>query len=103
VKEFGTAMKISRTTNDMDDQQPFEHLTVWELISTDRQMTLWMMEEELKNNKEAIHKIVVEDIGKWKICTRFVPHCSMKRMFTLQACQEFIQSVEMITPFLTQM
>jgi hypothetical protein len=75
VQEFGMTTKISKMTNAMDDQQPFEHLTVRKLISTDHQMTLRMMEEELKINRETIHKIVVEDIGKRKTFTRFVPHC----------------------------
>jgi hypothetical protein len=44
--------------------------TVRELIST-----LWMIENELKISRETIHKILMEDIRKWKICTWFVPHC----------------------------
>jgi hypothetical protein len=66
VQEFG--MKISKMTNTMDDP-------VWELISTDHQMTLQMMEEELKINREAIYKIATEDTVKRKICTRFGLHC----------------------------
>jgi hypothetical protein len=93
------AIKISKSTNDMDDQKPFEHLTVRELILADHQRTLWMMEEELKNNKEAIHKIV-EDIGKWKICNTFIPHCLICEENVHTASLSGIYSfVEMIIPF----
>jgi hypothetical protein len=34
-----------------------------------------MMEEELKISRETIYKSLIEDPGKWKICTRFIPHC----------------------------
>jgi hypothetical protein len=40
--------------------------TVRELILIDCQITLRMMEEELKISRETIHKILVEGIGKWK-------------------------------------
>jgi hypothetical protein len=38
--------------------------TVQELISTDHQMTLQMMEEELEINGERIYKILMEGLGK---------------------------------------
>jgi hypothetical protein len=58
-------------------------------------MTLQMMEEELKISRETVHKILMEDLGKQKIYTRFVPHCltTEQKAFRVQACQEFIQSV----------
>jgi hypothetical protein len=74
-QDFGTTLKISKMMNTMNDQQPFEHLTVQELISTDHRMTLWMMEVERKINRETILKILVEDLRIRMICTRFVPHC----------------------------
>jgi hypothetical protein len=49
--------------------------TVQELISTDHQMTLLMMEEILEISRETIHKILVEGLGKRKIYTRFIPDC----------------------------
>jgi hypothetical protein len=38
----------------------------------------------------------MEDLGKWKICSTFVPYCvtDERKVPTLQAYQEFIQSVE---------
>jgi hypothetical protein len=70
--------------------------TLWELISTDRLVTLRMIEEELEIGREAIRKFLVEDLGKRKICARFVPHCwtDEQKALRLQACQECIQSVD---------
>jgi hypothetical protein len=70
--------------------------TVWKLISTDRRMTLRMMEDDLKISRETISKILVEDLTKWKICARFVSHCltDKTKALKLQDCQEFIQSVD---------
>jgi hypothetical protein len=36
--------------------------TVWELISNDCRMTLWVMEEEPEISGETINKILVEDL-----------------------------------------
>jgi hypothetical protein len=45
------------------------------MISTDHSVTHWMMEEELEISRETIYKSLIEVLGKWKICTRFIPHC----------------------------
>src|SRR5579863_5375676 len=45
------------------------------LVATDRRMTLRMMEDELGVSRETIRQILVDDLGKRKICARFVPHC----------------------------
>jgi hypothetical protein len=67
-----------------------------ELVSTDGRITLLMVEEELEISRETIRIILVEDLGKLKICARFVLHCltDEKKALRLQACQEFIQSVD---------
>jgi hypothetical protein len=38
----------------------------------------------------------VENLGKQKICTRFVPYCmtDKKKALRLEGCQEFIQFVD---------
>jgi hypothetical protein len=48
-----------------------------------------MMEEELEINRETICKILVEDHGKRKICLT-----DEQKALRLQACQEFILSVD---------
>jgi hypothetical protein len=64
--------------------------TVRELISTDRLMTLRIMEEELEISRETIRRLLVEDLGKQKICSRFIPHCltDEQQVLRLQACQD---------------
>jgi hypothetical protein len=37
--------------------------TIWELISTDCEMPIWMMKEELRMSREKICKILVEDLS----------------------------------------
>jgi hypothetical protein len=70
--------------------------TVWESISTDHRMTLQMMEKKLKISKETICKILTKNLGKWKICARFVPYCltNEQKALRLEACQEFTQSAD---------
>jgi hypothetical protein len=54
------------------------------------------IEEELEINRETVLRIFVGDLGKGKICARFVPHCltNEQKALRLQACQEFIRSVD---------
>jgi hypothetical protein len=47
--------------------------TVQQLISTHSRMTLRMMKEVLEITREIIRKILMEDLGKRKICARSVP------------------------------
>jgi hypothetical protein len=79
-----------------DVQTPVMIEVVRELISSDRGMTLRMMEEELEISKETIHKILVEGLGRREFCGRFVPHCwpEEQKAILLQACQDFLQSVD---------
>jgi len=37
-------------------------------------MTVRMMTDESGVNRETIHQILVEDLGKRKVASRFVPH-----------------------------
>jgi hypothetical protein len=67
-----------------------------ELILTDRRMPLRMMEEKIEISRKTIRKILVDDLGKWKICATFVPRCFTDAQEALipQARQEFIRSVD---------
>jgi len=47
---------------------------VREMLAQDRRLTLLLMAEELGIGKETVGTIVHEDLGKRKICSRFVPH-----------------------------
>ena len=44
------------------------------LLTEDRRTTLQMIADLLSIGKETVRLIVAEDLGKRKICTRFIPH-----------------------------
>jgi hypothetical protein len=48
-----------------------------------------------RNKTEIIFKILVKDLGRRKICARFVPYCvtDERKALRMQAYQELIQSV----------
>jgi len=48
--------------------------SVCHLLTEDRHTTLQMIADRLNIGKETVHWIVTEDVGKRKICARFVPH-----------------------------
>jgi len=48
--------------------------SVHRLLTKDRHTTLQMIADHLNIGKETVRRIVTEDLGKRKICMRFVPH-----------------------------
>ena len=48
--------------------------SVRRLLTDDRRTTLQMIADRLNIGKETVHRIVTEELGKRKICARFVPH-----------------------------
>jgi hypothetical protein len=78
--------------------------TVGELILTDRQIILRMMEEELEISKETIRKILMDDLGKRKICGRFFHTVSPmnRRVSDCNLVKNLINLWVMIVPYLTQ-
>ena len=44
------------------------------MLAQDRRLTLRLIAEELGIIKDTAHTIVRDDVGKRKICSRFVPH-----------------------------
>ena len=48
--------------------------SVRRLLTEDRRTTLQMIADHLNIGKETVRRIVTEDLGKRKICARFVPH-----------------------------
>ncbi|EGI63823.1 FLJ37770-like protein [Acromyrmex echinatior] len=47
---------------------------VRDFVANDRNASLKMMEEALNINRERIRTILHEDLGKTKVCAKFVPH-----------------------------
>ena len=48
--------------------------SVHRLLTEDHRATLQMIADRLNIGKETVRRIVTEDLGKSKICVRFVPH-----------------------------
>jgi len=48
--------------------------SVYRLLTEDRRTTLQMTADRLNVGRETVRLIVTEDLGKRKICARFVPH-----------------------------
>ena len=47
---------------------------VRQMLAQDRRLTLSLIAEELGISKDTAHTIVRDDLGKRKICFRFMPH-----------------------------
>lgn len=47
---------------------------VRQMLAQDRRLTLRLIAEELGISKDTAHTIIRDDLGKRKICSRFVPH-----------------------------
>ncbi|KAJ4445043.1 hypothetical protein ANN_06842 [Periplaneta americana] len=47
---------------------------VRQMLAQDRRLSLELIAEELDISKDTMHTIVRDDLGKRKICSRFVPH-----------------------------
>ena len=48
--------------------------SVCRLLTEDRRTTLQIIADRLNIGKETVRRIVTEDLGKRRICARFVPH-----------------------------
>jgi hypothetical protein len=48
--------------------------SVRRLLTADRRNTLQMTADRLNIGKDTVRRIVTEDLGKRKMCARFVPH-----------------------------
>jgi len=75
---------------------------VRQLIENDRRMTLRMLEDQVEANKDTIHAILIEDLGKRKICSKFVPHflTDEQKLMRLESSLELMQSVDKQPKFL---
>ena len=70
---FGSAVDKQKTRHDRAHRSS-KIERVQQMLAQDRRVTLRLMAEELGISKNTVHTIVREDLGKRKICYRFVPH-----------------------------
>jgi len=59
--------------------------SVRRLLTEDRRTTLQMIADHLNIGKETVRQIVTKELGKRKICMRFVPHA-----LTIEQKQEYV-------------
>ena len=58
----------------IDKQNPRNNRKVQQILAQDRRLTLRLIPEELGISKDKVQTIVLDDLGKRKICSRFMPH-----------------------------
>ena len=80
----GTLASTARTDENVE--------TVHHLLTEDRRTTLQMIADRLNICKETVHRIVTEDLGRRKICARFVPHAltTEQKQERVVYCQDFL-------------
>jgi len=65
--------------------------SVHRLLTEDRRTTLQIIADRLNIGKETVRRIVTEDLGKRKICARFVPHTLTREQ--KQECVAYCQDL----------
>jgi len=66
------------------------------LLLQNRHLSLRMLADEVNIGKDTVRKIVVEDLLKRKICSRFVPHALTpeKKDRRIAACRDLIVTAD---------
>jgi len=60
-----------------------------------------MLADEVNIGKDTLRKIVLEDLQKWKICSRFIPHCLTpeQKDQRIAACRDLIATADSDSDF----
>jgi len=77
---------------------------VADLVKNDRRIASRMIAESLNIPKTVVLRILKEDLGKRKLCARFVPHTLTpeQRENRVTSCQDIIAMADADKIFLTQ-
>lgn len=69
---------------------------VRELVTSDRRLTIRILASELNIDKEVVRQILTQDLGKRKVCSRFVPHClsDEQKQLRMDTCGELIDNAD---------
>lgn len=75
---------------------------VRDMVKCDRRLTIRVLANELNMDKETVRRILTQDLGKRKICSRFVPHHlrDEQKQLRLDACGELIDNADADPAFL---
>lgn len=73
-----------------------------EIIAIDGNFTVRMLAEELGINRETVRQILTKDLGKKKVCARFVPHelNEDQKHARVEHCKDIISTAENNPDFL---
>lgn len=73
-------------------------------LKGDRRLTIRLLAEHLNIDKETVRTIIVEDLGKRKLCARFVPHSltTEQKEERVAACQDLLQMQKSNPEFLNK-
>jgi len=69
---------------------------VRELVRSNRRLTVRMIADEVKVNREAVRRILTEELGMGKICAKMVPRnlTEQQRHARVSVCAELLEQVE---------
>ena len=72
-----------------------------QLLLQNRHLSLRMLADEVNIGKDTLRKIVLEDLQKWKICSRFIPHCLTpeQKDQRIAACRDLIATADSDSDF----
>jgi len=76
-----------------------------DLVKKDRRIASRMIAESLNIPKTVVLRILKENLGKRKLCARFVPHCLTpeQREDRVTSCQDIIAMADANKIFLTKL
>ena len=65
-------------------------------VPSDRHLTVRMIADELGMNSDRVWRIIMEDLGKRKICAKMVPKLLNERQNErrVQVCQDILEQLE---------
>lgn len=75
---------------------------VRKLVTADRRLSIRMLASELNIDKEVVRQILTQDLGKRKVCAKFVPHCLSddQKQVRMDTCGELIVNADADLAFL---
>ena len=69
---------------------------VKQMVRGDRRLTVRMIEDELKINRDSVWKIITEDLGMRKICAKIVPKLldDDQKKRRVEVCQDILKHLQ---------
>ena len=74
-----------------------ENITrVKQLVWSDRRLTVQMILDELSLNRESVQKILLYDLGMWKVCSKMVPKIlsENQKQNRVKFCEDMLEKIK---------